>query len=99
MKVWWDALRTRTAEKFTTECPAGASAESFTILDMGAQTFEGVVEHGQIRLHSEGRIPEGAKVYVIVPGMEAEPERAHLRSPRLARKEQAADFEMEVTQP
>ncbi len=66
---------------------------------MGAQTFEGVVEHGQIRLNSEAHIPEGAKVYVVVPGMEAEQGRVHLRSPRLARREQAADFEMEVVQP
>ena len=65
----------------------------------GAQTFEGVVEHGQIRLNSEVHIPEGAKVYVIVPGMETEQEQIHLRSPRLARCEQAADFEMEVVQP
>ena len=69
------------------------------ILDMGAQTFEGVVEHGRIRLNSEVHIPEGAKVYVLVPGMEAEPGPVHLRSPRLARPEQAADFEMEVVQP
>jgi hypothetical protein len=76
-----------------------ASLESVTILDMGAQTFEGVVEHGQIRLNSEVHIPEGAKVYVLVPGMEAEPGPIHLRSPRLARPEQAVDFEMEVVQP
>jgi len=66
---------------------------------MGTQTFEGVVEHGQIRLNSEAHIPEGAKVYVVVPGMEAEQGRVHLRSPRLVRREQAADFEMEVVQP
>ena len=76
-----------------------ASLESVTILDMGAQTFEGVVEHGRIRLNSEVHIPEGAKVYVLVPGMEAEPGPVHLRSPRLARPEQAVDFEMEVVQP
>ena len=75
------------------------SLESVTILDMGAQTFEGVVEHGRIRLNSEVHIPEGSKVYVLVPGMEAEPGPVHLRSPRLARPEQAVDFEMEVVQP
>ena len=66
---------------------------------MGPQTFEGVVEHGQIRLNSGVHIPDGAKVYIVVPGMEAEPRRVHLRSPRLARPEQASDFEMEVVQP
>lgn len=76
-----------------------ASLESVTILDMGTQTFEGVVEHGQIRLDSKVHIPEGAKVYVIVPAMEAGQGRVHLRSPRLARREQAADFDMEVVEP
>ena len=66
---------------------------------MGTQTFEGVVEHGQIKLNSEVHIPEGAKVYVVVPSTEAENGRVHLRSPRLALREQAADFEMEVVQP
>lgn len=63
------------------------------------QTFEGVVEHGQIRLNSEVHLLEGAKVYVIVPGLEAEPGRVHLRSPRLVQREQVADFKMEVVQP
>ena len=63
---------------------------------MGAQTFEGVVGTG---LNSEVHIPEGAKVYVLVPGMEAEPGPVHLRSPRLAWPEQAVDFQMEVVQP
>jgi hypothetical protein len=66
---------------------------------MGAQAFEGVVEHGQIRLNSGVQIPEGAKVYVIVPGMETEHGRVQLRSPRLVRREQAADFKMEAVEP
>ena len=76
-----------------------ADRKSVTMRDMGAQTFEGVVEHGQIRLNSEVHIPEGAKVYVVVPDSEAANGRIHLRSPRLALQEQAADFEMQVIQP
>lgn len=79
--------------------PRQASSESVTILDMSAQTFEGIVEHGQIRLDSEVHLLEGAKVYVIVPGTEAEPRQVNLRSPRLAVRELADDFKMEVVQP
>jgi predicted DNA-binding antitoxin AbrB/MazE fold protein len=65
---------------------------------MSASTFEGVVEQGQIKLDSDVRLPEGTKVYVVVPGVEIEAERVHLYSPRLAHPEQAADFELEIVQ-
>ena len=35
---------------------------------MTVMTYEGIVEHGQIRLKSDIRLPEQAKVYVIIPG-------------------------------
>ena len=64
---------------------------------MSAATFEGVVEQGQIKLDSDVRLPEGTKVYVVVPGIEIDVSRkVFLHSPRLARPEQAADFELEV---
>ena len=66
---------------------------------MSAVTFEGVVEQGQIKLGPDVRLPEGTKVYVVVPGMEVDEGRAVSLSPRLARPEQAADFELEVTEP
>lgn len=61
--------------------------------------LEGVVENGQVKLNSDIRLPEGAKVYMIIPDVELENNVVHLRSPRLARPEQAADFEMEVVEP
>ena len=58
---------------------------------MSVITIEGVVENGQIRLPASARLPERAKVYVIVPDIEA-PKAAYIGSPRLVHQEQAADF-------
>jgi hypothetical protein len=63
---------------------------------MGAVTLEGIVEQGQNKLNSDVRLPDGTKVYIVVPDIEIEEKGVHLRSPRLAHPEQAADFEMEV---
>ena len=65
---------------------------------MSAETFEGVVEQGQIKLNSDVCLPEGTKVFIVVPDIEIEETGVHLHSPRLARPEQAADFEMEVVE-
>ena len=62
---------------------------------MRVTTVEGTVENGQIKLPANVRLPENAKVYVVVPGVE-EKQAAFMRSPRLAHSEQAADFEKEV---
>ena len=62
---------------------------------MSVVTLEGVVEHNQIRLTGNVRLPDNTKVYVIVPGVQVE-RVAHMFSPRLAHPEQAADFKMEV---
>ena len=64
---------------------------------MSVTTFEGVVEHGQIRLQTNARLPEGAKVYVIVPDVAIE-QAARILSPRLAKSEQVADFVMEIVE-
>ena len=58
--------------------------------------LEGVVEDGQIKLDSDVQLPDGAKVYMIIPDGELENNVVPLRSPRLARPEQAVDFEMEI---
>jgi hypothetical protein len=63
---------------------------------MGIVTFEGVVEQGQIKLKSNVRLPENARVFVVVPDVQVE-QVAHVFTPRLARREDAADFEMEVS--
>ena len=62
---------------------------------MSVVTLEGVVEHNQIRLTGNVRLPDNTKVYVIVPGVQVE-RVAHIFSPRLAHPEHAADFKMEV---
>lgn len=62
---------------------------------MRVTTVEGTVENGQVKLPADVRLPENAKVYVVVPGIE---ERAalYIGSPRLAHPEQAVDFEKVV---
>ena len=64
---------------------------------MGVITLEGVVENGQIRLPATIRLPEKAKVYVVIPDIEGK-SAVHLGSPRLAHPDQAADFEKQVVE-
>lgn len=64
---------------------------------MGVVTFEGVVEHGQIRLRTDVHLPDKTKVYVVVPGIRIE-QVAHIFTPRLAHPEQVVDFEMEIVE-
>jgi hypothetical protein len=62
---------------------------------MSVTTFEGVVENGQIRLPANVRLPENAKVYVVVPNAET-PKAAYIGTPHLADPEQAGDFKKEI---
>ncbi len=62
---------------------------------MAISTFEGIVENGQIRLLDHIKLPENAKVYVVLPNIETVPP-AHIYSPRLVNPAQAADFVKEV---
>ena len=64
---------------------------------MKVTTFQGVVENGQIRLPAGVRLPDKAKVYVVVPDFEMPP-MAYIGSPRLAHPEQATDFKKEVVE-
>ena len=64
---------------------------------MRVVTFEGIVEHGQIKLSTNVRLPDNTKVYVIVPEIQVE-QSARVVSPRLAHPEQAADFKMEIVE-
>ena len=64
---------------------------------MSVITLEGIVEHGQIRLVSDVRLPDNTKVYVVVPGLQVE-QVAHVYTPRLAHPEQIADFLLEVVE-
>jgi hypothetical protein len=64
---------------------------------MKVMTYEGRVENGQVRLTEPVRLPEKAKVYVVVPEA-GEVTQVRILSPRLANPGQAADFAMEVTE-
>ncbi|HEX3556404.1 MAG TPA: hypothetical protein VIA62_24555 [Thermoanaerobaculia bacterium] len=64
---------------------------------MKVATFEGFVENGQIRLPVSIRLPEKAKVYVVVPDLEV-PSIPYIGSPRLVHPAQAADFKKEVVE-
>ena len=58
--------------------------------------LEGIVENGHVLLPGGVTLPEGARVYVVVPGTAAPA--ARVQSPRLAHPEQAADFVLQVKQ-
>jgi hypothetical protein len=62
---------------------------------MSIATYEGLVEHGQIRLQGNVRLPEKTRVFVVIPDVEVE-HAARLSTPHLVNREQAADFKMEV---
>ena len=62
---------------------------------MALTTYEGVVEKGKIRLKTGVRLPENAKVYVIVPETKAK-KSVRVPTPRLLHRKQASDFKMKV---
>ena len=64
---------------------------------MKITTYEATVEDGQIKLLESVRLPEHARVYVVVPGLQ-ETSRFRVGSPRLAQPERAADFAKEVAE-
>jgi hypothetical protein len=64
---------------------------------MSVTTIEAFVENGQIRLPSSVRLPERAKVYVLVPEDVKSPA-PFVGSPRLAHPGQAAVFRKEVVE-
>src|ERR1043166_3333812 len=66
---------------------------------MTATTSEGIVVEGQIKLNSDVRLPDGMKVYIVVPDIEIEEKGLHLRSPRRAHPERASYCEREVVEP
>lgn len=65
---------------------------------MSVATIEGVIENGQVRLPPDIRLPERARVFVVIPDLVGPMFTAYVRSPRLAHLEQAADFIKQVVQ-
>ncbi|MEW6083540.1 MAG: hypothetical protein AB1607_02995 [Chloroflexota bacterium] len=64
---------------------------------MALTTYEGVVEKGKIRLKTGVRLPENAKVYVIVPEAQSTKKKSvRVPTPRLVHRKQASDFKMKV---
>lgn len=57
---------------------------------MQVTTIEGIVKNGQIQLSEDIKLPEAAKVYVVVPNMEKRS--ARIMSPHLVNKADAAKF-------
>jgi hypothetical protein len=62
---------------------------------MKVLTYEAIVERGEVKLTETVRLPEHAKVYVVVPGVEDLPP-SRIQTPRLLRPEQVSDFAMEI---
>ena len=62
---------------------------------MTISTYEGVVEKGKIRLKLGIKLPEKAKVYVIVPDLQVE-KTTRVITPHLAKPTQANEFTMEA---
>jgi hypothetical protein len=60
--------------------------------------IEGIIENGRIRLLEATPLPENARVYVFIADTppSALPQ---VRSPRLARPEQAGDFRKRIVEP
>ena len=59
-------------------------------------TYEGVVENGHVTLPPNAEIPDKTLVYVLVPEP-ASKRTFYIASPRLVHREQAKDFELEVS--
>jgi hypothetical protein len=66
---------------------------------MAVTTYEGVVEKGKIRLKAGVKLPENAKVYVVVPDLKTDRKKVlQILSPHVVHREDAARFKMTVTE-
>jgi hypothetical protein len=62
---------------------------------MKIATYEATVENGQIKLSEAVRLPEHARLYVVVAGVE-DSSRPFVGSPRLKAPEKIQDFTKEI---
>ncbi len=67
------------------------------VMSTNVVALEGVIENGQIRLMGNIRLPEGTRVFVVVPDIQVE-RVPRVVSPHLVNKEQAKDFVLEVVE-
>jgi len=63
---------------------------------MSVSTIEAYVENGQIRVPGDVKLPEKAKVYIVIPGVSEVSREIHIYSPRLADRERAEHFKMQI---
>lgn len=64
---------------------------------MGVLTIEGIVDGDRIRLKGYARLPDKARVYIVLPDVQVE-QVLRVPSPRLASREQMVDFVLEVVE-
>lgn len=60
---------------------------------MQVTAIEGIVRNGQIQLSEDVKLPESARVYVVVPDFRGS---ARILSPRLVDKKKLKDFQREI---
>ena len=62
-------------------------------------TYEGVVEKGKIRLKPGVKLPENARVYVVVADAQKAKTKKTVRvlTPRLVKRKQTVNFKMQVS--
>ena len=68
---------------------------------MSISTYEGVVKKGKIHLQAGIKLPENAKVYVIVADIDVklgDKKPVQILSPRLKNRKQAARLKLTVTE-
>jgi hypothetical protein len=63
---------------------------------MSVSTIEGYVENGQIHVPANVKLPDRAKVYIVIPDLDTLRGPIRILSPRLANPQQAADFRKEL---
>jgi hypothetical protein len=69
---------------------------------MSVETYEGILEKGKIRLKEGAKLPDHAKVYLIVTDITFDVKISRKKiiqvlTPHLAHREDAARFKMKVT--
>ena len=67
------------------------------LITMKVVTYEAVVDGGEVKLPETVKLPEHAKVCVVVLGVEEVPPFT-IHTPHLLRPEQAADFAMGIVE-
>ena len=63
---------------------------------MQVTTIEGIVKNGKIQLTEDVKLPESARVYVVVPNFQNRA--ARIMSPRVVDKSKLKDFEREIVE-